>query len=429
MSPKSNTATPRLRTGAPSMRRAPPSAGWRSMAIASLAAALVALGVAGCESGGASDAGGTGGGPAYLVHSAVQTTQGRTNYFTVVSSILEQRELDYSTSLEVPGRARLYAEPGVGFFAIGGGEDVAITRYELAEDGTFVPGERMSLQAHGVTSMGPQAVLFVSPTKAYYKDDGQGQIIVWNPTSMTIDRSIPLPSELYLAERLTTLSQWASRGTEAYFAVGWTTEVYDRVYPGAVLVRIDTATDELTVTQDDRCRGLFKTAAHAGTLYFFSNVINGFGYAVHGDEGGQQDCILRISPGETTFDADWVGSVAPALEPEEIGTGIAVTAGGRAWYQVVDTTMVPTAPGSTYGQWYAAGWTWASVDLATLAARVSVPGAPGAYAGNAFVSGSDIVIAQTAPDYSSTTLVNLTGAEPEPGLSFPGFTLDVAQLR
>lgn len=410
-----------------------------------LGGALLALGA--CEDGGSSEGTDAGGGathdhdhdhdaepepaePQYVLHTAVQAPDGdRTNYFTVVASLGEERELDYKQSLEVPGRARLYAEPGIGHFAIGDGEDVSITRYELAEDGSFEPGDSISLQSFGVASMGAQAVLFTSPTKAYYKDDTQAQIIVWNPQEMLIEKSIDLPAELIREGRVTSLSSWVHREGEAYIAVGWSTETYDQVDPGLALVRIDTETDEVAVSEDSRCRGVYKTAKYEDTLYFFSGVINGFGYAVHGDDGGQQDCILRILPGEEEFDPDYLASVAHALSDEEIGTGIDVTSDGRVWYQVVDTSAVNTDPGATYGEWYATGWTWEHFDLETLSDRVTALDEAGAYAGVAFVVGDDFFISQTAADYSETTLVNLSGGEPAPGLSFPGFTLDVAQVR
>lgn len=367
--------------------------------------------------------------PQFVIHSAVQTGDGRTNYFTVVDSLSEVEELDYGSSLEVPGRARLYAEPGIGFFAIGDGEDVSVTRYELGDDGTFVAGARLSFQAQGVRAMSAQAVLFVSATKAYYKDDDQAQIIVWNPAEMTVEGVIELPAELIRADRLTDLGSWASRPGEAYFAVGWTTEEYDHVDPGTALVRIDTATDAITVAHDDRCRGLNKTATSGDALYFFSDVINGFGYAVYGEDGGQPDCALRVLPGQSAFDPAYLGSMAPALGDDEIGTIVSVTADGVAWAQVVDTTMVPTAPGTTYSQWYATGWRWVRLPLATLSDPVRVSTTPGAYSGFTMVSGSAFFVAEAAADYSESTLVDLSGDAPAPGVSFPGFVLDVARVR
>ena len=59
--------------------------------------------------------------------------------------------------------------------------------------------------------------------------------------------------------------------------------------------------------------------------------------------------------------------------------------------------------------------------------RVDLP--PGAYSGTAFTAGSSLFISQSAADYALTTLVDVSAATPTPGLSFPGFSLDVARIR
>ncbi|WP_164014403.1 MxcI [Pyxidicoccus trucidator] len=367
--------------------------------------------------------------PQYLIHSAVQTGDTRMNYFTLVDSLDQATRLDYTNSLELPGRPRLYAAQGIGFFAIGGGEAPTITRYEL-KDGRLVAGSSISLAAQGVRAMGAQAVLFISPTKAYYKDDAQAQIIVWNPTEMVIVKTLPLPRELVKQGYVTSLSQWASRTGEAFFTVGWTTTTYDRVLPGTVLVRLDTTTDELTQVSDERCRDIFKTAKLGDTLYFFSGVINGLGHTAYSSQnGGQQDCILRITPGQRTFDANYLGTVAPALGANKVGTVIAVTEDGKAWVQVADTTITPSAPGTTYSEWYSKGWSWWSLPLESLTSPARVQAEPGAYSGFAASTGESFFISQSSLDYSVSTLTELSSGTPKAGVSFPGFVLDVARVR
>lgn len=368
-------------------------------------------------------------GPAYLVHSAVQADQDRLNYFSIVDSVTDTTPLDYTRSLELPGRPRLYAQPGVGFFAIGDGEDLTITKYTLGDDGLLVADRTLSLQSFGVASMSPQGVLFVSETKAYYKDPGQAQIIVWNPSEMIVEQAIELPADLIVDNWITGMSKWARHGGSAYVAVSWYSPEYDRVRPGTALVRIDEATDEVTVTHDARCRGLSTTALVGDTLYFFSDVINAFGHAVYPDDAGQQDCILRIAAGATTFDTGYIGSMASALDSDETGTVIAVSSTGEAWLQVADLTVTPTAPGTTYSQWYGGGWTWAHMPLASLASPVRIAGSPGAYSGFTLVDGDRFFVSQTTADYSMTTLVDLGSGAPVAGLSFAGFALDVAKIR
>ncbi|GHG70668.1 MxcI [Comamonas sp. JC664] len=391
--------------------------------------ACAALFLAACDEDPAPGPGPGEEGELYLIHSATETTAGRVNYFTLVDALGQARTLDYSRSLEIAGRPRLYAGRGVGFFAIGAGESPTITRYDV-RDGALVPGESLSFQNLGVRAMGPQAVHFVSETKAYYKDASQGLVIVWNPAEMVIEKTLPLPAEFIQQGLVTGLSQWASRDGEAFFSLGWSTTTYDAVRPGTVLVRIDTETDEMTWQEDSRCRDLSKTARRGNTLYFFSGVINGLGYAVNGNgEAGQQDCYLRISEGRQTFDADFVGSIASTLGTGHVGSVMAVTDDGTAWMQVADTSVTPSSPGTTYSEWYSKGWSWwrAPLDGSSTATRVG--GEPGAYSGFTLSSGSSFFVSQAAADYSTTSLVDLSPGAPAAGVTFPGFVLDVARIR
>ena len=369
-----------------------------------------------------------GDGAVYLVHSAVEGPDGRSNYFTLTTR-LDGGELDYGTSLPLMGRPRLYAQEGLGFFAIANAETKEITKYQVGDDGCFEKGDSINLATRGVTSMGAQAVHFASATRAYYKDPGEGQVIVWNPTEMVIDATIPLPESLVREGWLTSYGDWVARDGEAFFTVSWTSPTYDRVAAGTALVRIDPATNELTVTEDLRCRGIETAGEVDGTLYFFSGVINIFGYNVYGEDGGQQDCILRIAPGAKEFDADWVGSLSDALPENVAATAAAITADGEVWAQVADLDTAPSEPGSTYGEWYAADWSWWHLQMPSLAEPVQAPTQPGAYSSFIVTSEDGFFISQTASDYSETTLMELSGPEPKAGVNMPGFILDIARVR
>lgn len=374
--------------------------------------------------------------PLYLVHSAVQGDDGRRiNYFTPVASLTEARTLDYSTSLELPGRARLYAAAATDTLIIGDGESLTLQRYTLSASGELRPeGPRLSLQSQGVTSLGAQAMAFVSPTKAYYKDSAQAQVLVIDPSAMTVERVLPLPAELIREGYVMNLSDWAVREGEAYFAVGWTTDVYDRALEGSVLVRLDTESDALTTSADARCRELSTAANLDGTLYFFSGVINAFGHAVYPDDAGQQDCILRVLPGERTFDPSVVGTLSAALPEQSGAMAVTLTDDGVVWANVADLMLANTAPGTTYNEWYETGWSWWSMklDVASLGTEgpaTRVDQAPGAFSSSALSFGSAFIISQAADDYSLTTLVDLSRGTPAPGLAYPGFTLDIVRVR
>lgn len=367
--------------------------------------------------------------PLYVIHSAVtQPDNSRVNYFSLVESLDEKKTLDYANALEIGNRPRLYAAPG--FLAIGAGDSPTITRYTIEND-ELVPGDSVSFLNEGVAGLGAQAVHFVSPTKAYYKDSAQAQVIVWNPSDMSIIKTIKLPESLVKKEGLTaTLSAWATRAGEAYFTVSWSTPDYTKVPAGTVLARINTETDELTTTTDTRCRYLSKTANIDGTLYFFSGVINSFGFATYGEgENGQPDCFLKISPNKTTFDEGAVGSMAASFGAGRVATVIAVTDNGEIWAQVADLSITPHETTTTYQQWYSKGWSWWHLPLSTLTNAVQVAGEPGAYSGSALTFGSNFYLGRANAEYGTTTLMNMTSGTPVEGIAFQGFSLDVARVR
>jgi hypothetical protein len=319
-------------------------------------------------------------------------------------------------------------ERGIGIFALAEAESLSITRYELGADDTLKPGARLSLQPFGVNALEPQGVHFVSATKAYYKDSDQLQVLVFNPTTMTVDRTIPLPRGLVAPGQETTFSRWATRAGEAYFTLGTTDKDYTRVTPGTTLVRLDTQTDALTTVAEPRCRGINRVGKVGETLYFFSDVINGFGHAVYPNDGGQPDCILRIVPGQQTFDPSYLGSVAPALGGK-IATILAVTEDGEAWMQAIDPAVMPTAKGTTYTEWYKNGWHWMHIPLASLSNPVDVGLPKGSYSAQTVIDGNRFFISQSTPNYAQTTLVDLSSGTPQPGISFSGMVLDVERIR
>lgn len=367
----------------------------------------------------------------FLIHSGVDVQNVRTNFFSVVDSLTATETLDYANSLELPGRPRVYASADPSVMIIGDAETMTLTRYDL-EDGVLVAGDSFSLQPFGVTSLGAQAVIFLSETKAYYKDNAQMQIIAFDPTAMevTSEEPIKLPSELVKDGLRNGFSDWASRDGEVYFTVGWTSATYDRVEPGTVLVSIDPATDKVTTTAEPRCRGLKKTANVDGDLYFFSDVINALGYVTNSaTDGGQKDCILRILKGEKTFDADYQGTMDGAFGDNHVGAVASVSADGEAWVTVADLDVTPSAPGTTYSEWYTKGWSWWHLPLATLTNAQRVEAEAGAFSSKTFSSGSNHFILTAQPDYGTSTFVDISSGTPTDGLVFSGYLLDVFEVR
>jgi hypothetical protein len=372
----------------------------------------------------------SGGDRLYVLWSGTSGPELETNYFTPIRSLDAGAEVDYARAIEQPGIARLYGEEGVGYFAIGDGESQTITRYDLGPNDRLVPGASLSLQGFGVTLLAEAAsIQFVSPTKAYYIDPSALQVLVWNPTAMTIDGAIDL-SELAREGAVPSLSfKSVLRGDELILAGGWYDPDFAGVQPGMALVRIDTTSDELSIAFDERCRDPGTIAeAEDGTLLVFSNYTSAIGQLI--TKRGGLDCVLRVLPDEDRFDPDYLGSMQQALGGR-MGVAIVQRDAGHLWALAHDPSVSELGPGSSLADFFGtAAWRWQLVDLPALSlAREDSSREPTVYNSSHFRVDGRLFVSVSSPDFARTTLLDVSGDEAVEGVSFDGFMGHVLRVR
>lgn len=367
--------------------------------------------------------------PLYVIDSTTFTDTGSTTYFSQTASLGAGTEIDYAKALEVGGSAKLYAPAGVGWFGLGGGEAPTITRYELGPGDTLVAGTSISLQPQGTTFLG-DTVVFVSPTKAYYFDSPNLQLVIWNPTAMTVDGTIDL-------------GQVAREGFTAQFdlnpllrddgtlllPISWSNFEALTAYPATGLAVIDTATDSVrTVTTTDRCHGVrWSAITPDGALYAASAPFYAAQQRVKRE--GAPPCVLRIQPGADDFDPTFTQVLAD-LAGGRVAGGIAPGPAGQLFFRALDPA-VPVGPDADVNAiWSAASWQWWRWDLAANTAT-EVTTLPLSAAGGLTYRIDDKVFAtDSAADWSSTTLIDMTAAGgPAPALTARGYVYGVARLR
>lgn len=368
--------------------------------------------------------------PLYVLGSGVSGVDNETTYFTPLSSLDASANVDLTRAIERQGVGRLYGADGLGYFAIGLEESQSITRYEVSADGRFVEGPSVSLQNYGVTFMAEaNAIHFVSPTKAYYLDWSQLQVLIWNPEAMTIDGSLDLGSLLRAGTVPSFSARLVRRGDQVLFAAGWQDPDFNGVQSGISLISIDTNTDALSIQPaDDRCRDPGELAVlEDGTLYVMSNFTNVFGKFRGGN--GVDDCVLRVLPGANTFDPEYVGSLAAAVGGAP-AVGIVQRDASTLWALTVDENVATSRPEIGIGDFLGTAlWRWARIDLPSLATG-SIDAERGLTVFNdAYFVDGHLFIPESTADYSSTTLLDVTGDEPVPGISFPGYVGNIVRLR
>jgi hypothetical protein len=384
----------------------------------------------------APSAGGSGGedeptppSPLFLVATRVFSDEGTTGYLTPTRSLDEP--LDYSRALEQAGGGVLYASEGVGTFLIGAGEAPEITRYEVGDDDTLIPGQTLSFMNEGVIYLYAASVIFVDAHKAYYTDLDQLQLIAFDPTDMVITGTVSLEG----AERdgfFTSFGDTIVREDGVYFPAQWYTEPdWDRVPSGSLLVHVDPATDAVTMTSDERCTTMLPAlTTPSGDTYWFSDQYNTYARRGYGPENGVPDCALRLRAGATTFDPTWeldTGSRtggAPAL---------AVLQGGASsmWLRVFDESAVELpVPADFETIDTALGWQWYLLDVESEAPAVRNDQRPisSASAIGMYVDGRSFTTVENE-DYSETILLELTDEGFVERMTARGVIDEVARVR
>lgn len=385
---------------------------------------LVSFGVIGCSSDSDDDSDAISEeGPLYLLHSGISSPEGRTNYFTPLTSIDEGTKVDYGKAIEVPGIARLFGKQGIGWFAIGEGQ--TITRYDVSGD-RIAPGDSVSFADYGVNQLYANNV-FIDAEKAYYRDPDQLQLIIWNPAKMTVDKAVAIP-DAGREGSVPVLSQPVLRGDQLIFAVGWAKSDYSAALPGAALVIVDSRTDEVRVVAEERCSylGSAVTASNGDTYFFSSNmpIINA---QVEGRGGG--DCVLRLPADSDSFDPEFEASLGEYADGASLSV-IARADGDRLLALVLDAGLLDPAKPIDYGSLFGApAWRWAYVRFPALD-RVDIEDAPpAAFNGGAYVVNGEVITSTPTINYSESTLFSRSGETPRELFTFGGFSLDLIRVR
>jgi len=329
--------------------------------------ALASLPLAACGDGarviGAGDA------PAsevqYLVHAAVDAPDGRVNYFVPVESLEAEAEVDLSRSLEIPGTARLYAPKRGGFFSVGSSGDLTVSRYDVSPEGQLGLAGVLSFQNQGITNLS-RTMAFIDESKAYYLDESNARIIVWDPRSLVITGSI----DLSLVARPGMSSKFVRvnypiRPGRLLTTVTWADPDRTLLAPETGLLVIDTDQDTvLSYEVDTRCMGAAEVVELPnGDIYFASGPDEVVGNT---QARGQtpSGCVLRVKADEERFDPDYVLRLSD-LTSERVACDILPTAEPDVvLFRVLDETRDEwSVENEDLGQ--AEAWEWWRLDVTT----------------------------------------------------------------
>lgn len=241
--------------------------------------------------------------PVYVVGSALFGPEGTSTYLAVLRDLGPQ-EIDYAQAIELPGWADVWVHEGAVY--VSEGETPQITRYTVTDAGQLEAGATVSFANYGITDAAFWNNTFVSTDKAYMKN-GASEYVIWNPQTMEITGTLPLPAfeprdGLELRPGTTDRSNVIRDGA-LYQPFYGSDADYVRFSEDSAIVVIDIATDTVVDTIEAACAGLdIGTQDEAGNLWFSpwtSGVITPI------RDGAAPTCVTKIPVGselaETAF--------------------------------------------------------------------------------------------------------------------------------
>jgi hypothetical protein len=371
--------------------------------------------------------------PLYAVYTQVRTPDGRTNYLSLTDSLLAPAELDPQSALEVPGYSRFYAPDTGGFFAIGNGEALTITRYDVLGGGSFNETGRVSFAGAGVTWLHYRAIFF-SETRAYYVDNTRPQIVVWNPREMTVTGTFELPPQVADGyegyETILPFYRFPVANDRLLIPVSWIDRAGDRARDATGLVVVDTATDSVvSYSETERCAAATELAFDDnGDVYFGTDFYHPlYNAAVRGVS--RPGCVLRVRAGEEEFDDAYLLRLSELADGRATASLTDAARPGVAYISVLDEERLPWASFADEPLFDEA-WEWWRLDLRSGTAELDPnipPSGPGV---SSHRVGNDRYIVRSVGGQESSQLFRLADdSVHEPGFTAPGYITGIARIR
>lgn len=359
----------------------------------------------------------------HVLASVVITDAGRTTYVQVVPELTGHITND--AGVEIPGNGVLMVSGRD--VLVGHAEEPTWVKYTVGTDGSLTETGRMSLMSYGLTAIDYGNTL-VDPTTAVSISSDALAAIVWNPQTMTITGTIPLP---HLAEEGFDLENWttAAHDGRVYVPARWADWDNGVILPKVVTTILDPkALTVVGVAEDDRCASgghvVFDADGYAyvmgdGRTYSIQMFAHASGTAV------PENCILRIAPGETDFEEDWVVTVPSLTGGLEAITELAtaVQGSGIALAKMFYPDELPAGVEPIDFEFWShnAHRMW-RIELGDTPTAVPVEGAPLSAIGFTGVASGGLYYQGESEDGGGTSSVYVV--DPQANTMAPLFTMD-----
>ncbi|MBU8897149.1 hypothetical protein KRR26_16155 [Corallococcus sp. M34] len=370
--------------------------------------------------------------PLYAVITQVNTSDGSQSYVALTDKLDLDAPLALDKAIEVPGRALGSGIPKSRSVYVSSSEGAVVTRYTLTDSGTLKEDGTVSFARQGVSSIGEyqNQFQFVSATKAYYFDGRTAQVILWNPTDMTVIRAIDIRG-INVDGATTTFATAPIRlENRIIMPLGWRPSMSVGITPQAGVVVVDTREDTAQVVVDKRC-GYARDGVIApdGKVYLATEAYAAAVYRVS-SASAPAPCLLRFDPTTSQFDADFYKELSSLTGGAATGSLLRGPT-GSAYLRVLDETLAPVSPTTNpRALASASAWTWWQLDLGALSAK-KVSTLP-ATTGSTFlfdIADNRTLYTEFTNSSSTTNFRELSGQGGKVTATTQGLTFSMLQIR
>jgi hypothetical protein len=323
--------------------------------------------------------------PLYVVSTGVTQADQLIGYLTTTRSLGEGTKFDLDKAVELSGASWIFSRPEQPSSVYAASlTEPTLVRWEVRGEGDFVEHETLSFADLGLqrASSAARAPIF-SDEKSYFVDSAQNQLVIWNPSEMSLLGTISLGD--VEEGGLKPQAEWRLlvRGDKLVVILNFSdADDWTVLGESVTVVTVDTKTDEVIDRREQSRSSLLALSSESsdGTAYFspYSTYV---ALREIGPKHGATPFVARILPGDTTFDPDYSLDLSELVGGRPAGDFTLLddeTALIRAWHpeEVVDAdgTKMEILDQQAAFYW----WRWNIGDAEAVQIPDQEPGARGA---------------------------------------------------
>lgn len=314
-----------------------------------------------------------------------------------------------------------------------------LQRYVISDEGEVVLDAELDFTEQGITDArnSMRAGKIFSADKGYFIDHNTMQVIVFNPTEMTLTTTIDLSE--YAEDDYP--NRWAIFPVidgervvvpMTFYGSDWSAAALSK------LIIVDTATDTVTVDNSTLCGSVSASAVDAeGNVYWATSHDVAVDYAVDPVNAAFAPCIIRMESGANGWDDGYYVNMTDLTDNDRPAYGVTTGDGYKAYTLVYSADAPPITADNVNDTAWQSVWEFSSFDVGSEFAGVTkIEGAlPTKHRikYGAFQNDDDELtswVHTINTDYTETTIYNTTDSENwEVLFVAPGDVETIAKIR